>query len=219
MEESLRFFYDMMVVDKTCVPIEEYTALKYDGGTVGMNGLYSGKYAMFVHPEYGCLYLNKSYGDVPEGTDIGLANMPRPVGILEDVTTTYTSQAYLPANVENPDASWVALKYICIDNAEFFAGPKCMHPGYEFKSVEQADAFNKIIFENRPGLDYEMAMNIMRMPRTLVSLDNTINQGQAKINELIFTDMSKVFRGEMGVNEALIDLKVKGDQFIAEDLK
>jgi hypothetical protein len=53
----------------------------------------------------------------------------------------------------------------------------------------------------------------------LISRDNTISQGYAKINALIDADMSLVFNGEMSVDMALKDLKIKGDQYIAEDLK
>ncbi|GHV90370.1 sugar ABC transporter substrate-binding protein [Spirochaetia bacterium] len=219
MKESLQFFYDMLMVDKTSVPLDEYTALRLQDDIVAMNGLYSGRYAMWVAPVYGCLYLNKSYGEIPPGTDIGVTNLPRPVGSSGPVSVTYTSTASIPANVKNPEAAWAALKFITIDHAELFAGPKAMHPGYQFKSVEDANAFNDIIFRDHPGLDYDMAMKIMPLSRALVSKDNTIIQGQAKINELIKANMSLVFNGEMSVDAALKDLKTKGDQYIAEDLR
>jgi multiple sugar transport system substrate-binding protein len=219
MKESLQFFYDMYMVDQSCVPFAEYKALRLQDDIVAMNGLYSGRYAMWIAPVYGCLYLNKSYGEIPPGTDIGMTNFPRPVGSAGPITVTYTSQASIPANVKDPAASWAALKYICIDNAELFAGPKSMHPGYQFKTKAEADAFNKIIFSNHPGLDFDMAMKVMALPRTLVSKDNTRIQGQAKINDLIKADMSLVFNGEMTPDAALKDLKTKGDQYIAADLK
>jgi multiple sugar transport system substrate-binding protein len=219
MKESLQFFYDLFMADKSCVPLEEYTALRLHDDIVAMNGLYSGRYAMWVAPVYGCLYLNKSYGDIPPGTDIGTTNFPRPVGSSGSITTTYTSTASIPANVENPEASWTAIKYICIDRADLFAGPKAMHPGYAFKTVEEANKFNDIIFRNHPGLDYDMAMKVMALPRTLISRDNTYVEGQSKINDLIRANMSRVFNGEMTIDEALRDLKAKGDQYIAEDLK
>jgi hypothetical protein len=59
----------------------------------------------------------------------------------------------------------------------------------------------------------------MALPRTIVSRDNTHVQGQAKINALIDADMSLVFNGEMSVDAALKDLKTKGDEYIAADLK
>jgi multiple sugar transport system substrate-binding protein len=219
MRESLQFFYDLYMVDKSCVPLEEYAALKLYGDTTGMNGLYSGRYAMWVAPVYGCLYLNKSYGDIPPGTDIGMTNLPRPTGSPSPITVTYTSTASIPANVENPEASWAAIKYICIDRADLFAGPKVMHPGYEFKNLDEANKFNDLIFRNHPGFDYDMAMKVMALPRTLISRDNTRVEGQAKINDLISANMSRVFNGEMTVDEALRDLKTKGDQYIAEDLR
>jgi multiple sugar transport system substrate-binding protein len=219
MKESLQFFYDMVMVDKTCVPLDEYTALRFHDDIVAMNGLYSGQYAMWAAPVYGCLYLNASYGEIPAGTDIGTTNFPRPVGSAGPITPTYTSTASIPANAKNPDASWVALRYITIDHAELFAGPKAMHPGYQFKTVEEANTFNDIIFRNHPGLDYDMAMKVMPLSRTLISRDNTVIQGQAKINDLIRADISLVFGGEMSVDAALRDLKAKGDQYIAEDLK
>jgi multiple sugar transport system substrate-binding protein len=219
MRESLQFFYDMFMVDQSCIPFEEYTALQLHNDPNAMNGLYSGRYAMWLAPVYGSLYLNKSYGEIPAGTDIGMTNFPRPVGSAGPITIAYTSQASIPANVENPEASWAALKYICIDNAELFAGPKAMQPGYEFKTVEEANAFNTIIFRDHPGLDFDMAMEVMALPRTLISKDNSHIEGQAKINDLIKADMSLVFNGEMSVSAALADLKAKGDQYIAEDSK
>ncbi|MCL2320422.1 MAG: extracellular solute-binding protein [Treponema sp.] len=219
MKESLQFFSDMVMGDKTCVPLEEYMALRYSDDIVGMNGLYSGKYAMWVAPVYGCLYLTKPYGELPPGTDIGMANFPRPVGAANSSSVTYTSTASIPANAKNPDAAWTTIKYICIDHAELFAGPKAMHPGYAFKTVDDANKFNSIIFTGKPGLDYNMAMRVMALPRTLISRDMTIIQGQAKINDLITADLTMVFNGEMTVDAALKDLKTKGDQYIAADLK
>jgi multiple sugar transport system substrate-binding protein len=219
MKESLQFFYDMVMVDKTVVPLAEYTALQYSSDPNGIAGLYSDKYAMFIAPVYASLYFNKGYGEVPVGTDVGLANMPRPVGYPDSITTTYTSQASIPANVANPEASWTAIRYICIDRADLFAGPKAMHPGYQFKSIEEANAFNQIIFQDHPGLDFDMCMRVMALPRVLISRDNSVIQGNSKISDLIRADMSSVFNGEMGVDEALADLKTKGDQYIADDLR
>lgn len=218
-KESLQFFYDLSMVDKTIVPLDEYTALKYSNDTNGMNGLYNDKYAMFVAPVYACLYLRSSYGEIPQGTDIGLTNLPRPADSDGPVSVCYTSTASIPANAENPEAAWTAIKYICIDHADLFAGPKAMHPGYQFKTKEEADAFNEIIFENSPGLDKEMAMEVTALDRKLVTKDNTHLEGQAKINELIQADMSLVFNGEMSVEDALADLKAKGDQYIKDDTK
>jgi multiple sugar transport system substrate-binding protein len=219
MKESLQFFHDLYMVDGSAVPLAEYTALKLDNDTTGMKGLYGGRYAMWVAPVYGTLYLNKSYGEIPADTDIGVTNLPRPASSAGPITTSYTSQACIPANAPDKDAAWTAIKYICIDRADLFAGPKAMHPGYQFKTVEDANKFNEIIFGNHPGLDFDMAMKVMALPRTIVSRDNTHVQGQAKINELINATMSRVFNGEMSVDAALKELKTKGDQFILADLK
>ncbi len=219
MKESLQFFYDLAMVDGSVVPLSEYTALKLDNDTVGMRALATSRYAMWVAPVYGCLYLNKSYGEIPADTDIGMTNLPRPVGSAAPVTTSYSSQACIPANAPDKEAAWTAIKYICIDHAELFAGPKAMHPGYQFQNAADAEKFNAIIFRDHPGLDYNMAMKVMALPRTIISRDNTHVQGQAKINELINADMTRVFNGEMSVDAALKDLKTKGDQFIAADLK
>lgn len=218
-KESLQFFYDMVMVDQSIVPLDEYTALKYQSDPNGMNGLYNDKYAMWVAPVYGTLYLNESYGEVPEGTDIGLANFPRPADVSENISVTYSSTASIPANAKNPEAAWTALKYICIDNAELFAGPKAMHPGYLLNTKEEADAFNEIIFSNHPGLDKEMAMEVMAQERKLVTKDNTHIEGQAKINELVTANMTMLFNGEMSVDDALADLKEKGDQYIKDATK
>ena len=219
MKESLRFFYDMVMGDKTVMPLDEYTALQLDADVNGMNGLYSDRYAMWVAPVYGCLYLNESYGDIPEGTDIGLTNFPRPAGASESSTIVYTSTGSIPSNVENPEAAWTALKYICIDHADLYAGSKAMHPGYDFPDEASAKTFNELIFSNHPGLDYDMAMDVMLLPRKMVNRDNPIIQGQGKINDLILADMSLVFNGEMSVDDALADLKTKGDEFITAELK
>lgn len=219
MKESLQFFYDLAMVDKTIVPLSEYTALKLDNDTIGMKGLYTGRYAMWVAPVYGALYLKSSYGEITPGTDIGMTNLPRPVGASGSVSVSYSSQACIPANSPDKEASWIALKYVCIDHAELYAGPKAMHPGYQFQDRASADKFNELIFKGKPGLDFDMAMKVMALPRTIISRDNTHVQGQAKINELINADMSLVFNGEMSVDAALKDLKTKGDQFIAADLK
>ena len=217
MEESLQFFYDLFQ-DGTCVPLSEYTALKYNTDSVGMNGLYSGRYAMWIAPVYGCLYLNSSYGEIPAGTDIGMANVPRPVDVSKPVTTSYTSQTCIPVNTPDEEASWILMKYANIDHPILFAGQKAMHPGFQFKTKAEADAFNEIIF-NKPGLDKSMAMEIMALPRTIVSRDNTHLEGQAKINDLINANISLVFNGEMTVRDALKDLKQKGDKFIEADMK
>lgn len=218
-KESLQFFYDLMMVDKSIMPMEEYVALNLSGDTDGMIGLYSGRYAMFVVPVYGSNYLKEIYGKIPEGTDIGMTNLPRPVGAARSISTMYTSTASIFANTKNKEGAWTALKYICIDHAELFAGPKIMHPGYEFKTEAEANAYNNLLFKDRPGLDYDMTMRVMALPRDLVTKDNTVVQGQAKINDLVKANMSLVFNGEMTVDAALKDLKVKGDQYIAEDLK
>lgn len=216
-KESLQFFYDMAMVDQTLVPISEYTTLKYNSDTNGMIGLYNGKYAMWVAPVYGCLYLNDSYSEVPEGTNIAMANLPRPVGSTENISITYSSQASIPANAPNPEASWALLKFICIEHPELFAGPKAMHPGV-IQTPEEAEEMNEIIFGNHPGLDAEQAISIINQDRTLITKDNTHVEGQVKINDLIQADMALVFNGEMSVDEALADLKTKGDQYIQEDM-
>ena len=218
-KESLQYFYNLAMVDKCVVPLSEYTTLKYGNDTNGMNGLYNGKYAMFLVPVYGCLYLRPSYGEIPKGTDIGLANMPRPADSDGPVSTCYTSTASIPANVENPEASWTFLKYFCIDHAELFAGAKAIQPGYQFKTKEEADKFNEYVFSDSPGLDKDMALKVMALDRKLVTKDDTHVEGQAKINDLIVSDMSLVFNGEMSVDDALADLKAKGDQYIKEDTK
>jgi multiple sugar transport system substrate-binding protein len=185
-----------------------------------MKGLYSDRYAMWVCPAYGQLYLDTTYaGDLPDGVDIGMTNFPRPVGSAGPVTITYTSTVSIPANVENPDAAWALAKYMCIDHADYFAAPKAMEPGYMFKGEAEANAFHDIVFRNHPGFDYDMAMSVMALPRTLVNKDNTRIEGQLKINDLILAVMSRVFNGEMSVDNALAELKTRGDQYIAEDLK
>lgn len=215
-KESLDFFYNMAMVDKCIVPSEEYIALQYHKDPTGMAGLYNDKYAMWIAPVYGCLYLNESYGEIPEGTDIGVVDMPTVDGGAT-VTTCYTSTASIPSNCSDPDAAWELIKYICIDRADLFAGPKAMHPGYEFKSDEDRDAFNHIIFDGKPGLDVDMAMEVMAMDRTLVSKDTTVRKGQVGINEAIKNTMSLVFAGEMSVDEGLAELKKQGDAAIEAD--
>jgi multiple sugar transport system substrate-binding protein len=218
MRQSMQFFHDMMYVDQSLVPIEEIAVRRWDTANIAINGLYNDKFAMCRMPVFGCLYLNESYGKIPPGTDIGMANMPRPSNYNGFVSTTYTSTASVPANVKNPQAAWDTIKYICIDHAELFAGPKAMHPGYEFKTKADADLFNDIIFRNHPGFDYDGAMKLMPMPRTLVTTDITVVQGQARILDLLRANSTLVFNGEMTVEAALRDLKTKGDQYIAEDL-
>ena len=217
MKESLDFFYNLSN-DGFIVPLDEYTALQYDSDTVAMNGLYSDKFAMYACPVYGCLYLNENYGEVPEGTDIGMTNIPRPADVENPTTITYSSTASIPTSSKNPEAAWTALRYICIDHAELFDGPKANLPAYSFKTEEEANDFYDIVFSGHPGLDYDMCMEIMALPRDQVSKDNTIVQGQMKIKELINANIPMVFNGEMTVDEALADFKEKGDQFIADDL-
>jgi len=173
---------------------------------------------MFLVPVYGCLYLNKSYGDIPEGTDIGMAYMPVPSGTTGSVTSFYTSTCSIPSNVENKDAAWTLLKYICFDRADLFAGDKAMHPGFDFKSEADAKPFLEKIF-NKPGLDQVQAIAQMNKPLTLKSQDITYLYGQAKINELIKTNATLVFNGEMTVEECLQLLKTEGDKAIADDMK
>ncbi|MGB8452906.1 MAG: extracellular solute-binding protein [Anaerocolumna sp.] len=219
MKQSLQYFVDLALKDKSIVPLDEYKTLKYDTDSTAMQGLYTGKFAMWIAPVYGNLYLNESYGDVPEGTDIGMVNMPTLDG-GPSITTCYSSTASIPAHVENPEAAWTLLKFICIEHADLFAGPKGMHPAYQFKTEEEAKSFNSIIFGEgkRPGLDYDMALKTMAEDRVLVSKDNTIIQGQATTTELMESVMSLVFNNEFGVDEALQELKTKVDAAITEDL-
>ncbi len=213
MKESLEFFYKLMMEDKCVVPYAEYKALQYVNDTTGMAGLYNGKYAMFVAPVYACLYLKPSYGEVPEGTDLGLADMPTVDG-GPCITTCYTSTASIPASAPDPDAAWEAIKYITITRADLFAGPKSMHPGYALKTAEEKEAFNSIIFSGKPGLDYDMAMEVMGRDRTLVSNDTTIRAGQVEINDIIDNTLTLVFNGEMSVDDALAKMKSEGDTAI-----
>jgi len=217
MLESLQFFYQMSMVDECVVPYADYMALQYYKDSIGMAGLYNGKYAMWIAPVYGCLYLKSSYGEIPEGTDIGLADMPTVEG-GETVTTCYTSTASIPANTPDAQASWEALKYLTLTHAELFAGNKAMHPGYTLKTDEEKEAFNSIIFSNKPGLDYDMAMTVMARDRALVSKDNTISVGQVTINEAIRKYMTLVFTGEMTPEDALANIKDEGDAAIAAGL-
>ena len=110
-KESVEYFYQLAVEDECIVPYEEYTALQYHKDPTGMAGLYNGKYAMWIAPVYGCLYLKSSYGDVPEGTDIGLCDLPTPDG-GETITTCYSSTASIPASCEDPQAAWEALNIL-----------------------------------------------------------------------------------------------------------
>ena len=219
MRESLQFFADMAFKDKSLVPLDEINALKYTDEITAMQGLYNGKFAMWIEPVYGNLYLKESYGAVPEGTDIGVVNMPTVDG-GPSITTCYTSTASIPANVENPEAAWALLKFITIDHPELYAGPKAMHAAVNFPTEEQTKTFNELIFGEgkRPGLDFEMAMETISLPRTLVSKDNTLIQGQAKITEVMDAVMTLVFNGEMSPEDALAELKTKADEGIKADL-
>ena len=215
-KESIDFFYKLMMEDKCIVPYAEYKALQYVNDTTGMAGLYNGKYAMFVAPVYACLYLKPSYGEVPEGTDLGLADMPTVEGGAP-VTTCYTSTASIPASAPDPDAAWEAIKFITIDRADLFAGPKAMHPGYALKTDEEKEAFNSLIFKEKPGLDYDMAMEVMARDRTLISTDSTIRAGQVQINDLLDQYLTQVFNGEMSTDDALAKLKTEGDAAVKAD--
>lgn len=219
MKESLQYFADLSLKDRCMVPLDESAALKYENDTNAMQGLYNGKFAMWISPSYSNLYLSEGYGGIPEGTDIGMVNIPAPDG-GQTISTCYSSTASIPSSVEDPEAAWTLLKFITIDHADLFAGPKAMSPGYKFKTEEEAAAFNDLIFDhgNRPGFDYDMAMKTMLAPRTLVSRDNTIIQGQTAINETMISVMTMVFNGEMTVDEGLAELKTKADEAIKKDL-
>lgn len=217
-KESLQFFYDMAMTDQCIVPYDEFMALQYTNDTTGMAGLYNGKYAMWIAPVYGCLYLKASYGEVPEGTDIGIADMPTTDG-GEAVTTCYTSTVSIPAACENPEAAWEAVKYVCFERADLFAGVKAMNPGYLLKDEKEQEEFYNVIFSEKPGLDYDMAMDVMKRDRVLVSKDCTVSAGQTQINDLINETMSLVFTGEMSVDDALAKLKTDGDAAVAAALE
>ena len=193
-----------------------------DGDDNAIIGVYEKRVAMAFTPVYGCQYLRKAWGGeaAPEGDYLGMVDLPTLKGGVENITTTnYTSTASIPANVRDPEAAWTLLKYICIDRADLFAGPKCMNPGYEFKTKEEAEAFYDIIFGNSPGLDVEMAKDVLiNYDRTLCATDNTIMAGQAKILEEANADVSLVFAGEMSVEDCLATMKAKGDEYIAADL-
>jgi multiple sugar transport system substrate-binding protein len=221
MKESLQFFYDVLMNDKSAMPLDEISALQLYRSQNGIKGLYDGRYAMWFNPVFGCNYLDDSYtgGNLPAGTSIGMTNFPKPVGASKPVAVAYTSTASIPANVKDQDAAWALIKFLCLDRADLFAGSKCMHPGYSFKTAAEADAFNDIIFRNHPGFDAEEALEVMKMDRDLVSKDNTIVQGQAGINTLLDAFIIRVFNWEISVDAALAELKTKGDQYIADDLK
>ncbi len=216
MKESLDFFYKLTMEDKCIVPLSDYTALQYNKDPTGMAGLYNGKFAMWVAPVYGCLYLNASYGEIPEGTDIGLADLPTVDG-GKPISICYTSTASIPANSANPEAAWEVLKYITLSHADLFAGPKAMHPGYQLKTEEEKTNFNSLIFKGKPGLDYDMAMSVMARDRDLVSKDTTIRAGQVAINDAIRNYMTLVFNGEMTPADALAQIKTEGDAAIKAD--
>ena len=93
-----------------------------------------------------------------------------------------------------------------------------MHPAVEFDKEEDKRAFNELIFSEKPGLDYDMAMDTMMKDRTLVSKDCTIKQGYVAIQEGMENIMSLVFSGEMGVEEALSELQQSVDAAITADL-
>ncbi len=218
MKEGMQLWYDMVMVDKTTVPYDEYMTLKYNNDTNGMIGLYNNKYAMWLAPVYGCLYTNESYGKIPAGTKIGIANMPIPNGTSKSVTSFYTSTASIPANVKDKEASWTLLKYICVDRADLFAGPKAMHPGYDFADKSKRLDFEKMIF-NHPGIDQPQCLKLMALDRQIQCQDNTYVIGQAKINDLIKSNATLVFQGELSVDDCLKTLKTEGDKAIAADLK
>lgn len=217
MKESLQLFVDMTFKDECIVPVSEITALKYKDDPAGMAGLYNGKYAMWIAPVYGCLYLKSSYGDIPEGTDIGMVDMP---GLEKGqvVTTCYSSSASIPASAENPEAAWDLLKYICMDRPDLFAGPKGQHSAVVYENKEDERAYNELLFSEKPGLDFDMAMDTMMKDRTLVSKDCTIKQGAVAIQEGMENIMTLVFSGEMGVEEALNELQKSVDEAIKADL-
>jgi multiple sugar transport system substrate-binding protein len=109
------------------------------------------------------------------------------------------------------------LKYITLTHADLFAGPKAMHPGYQLKTDEEKTNFNSLIFKNKPGLDYDMAMSVMARDRDLVSKDNTVKAGQVAINDAIRNYMTLVFSGEMTPADALAQIKAEGDAAIKAD--
>ncbi|AEF80592.1 ABC transporter substrate-binding protein [Leadbettera azotonutricia] len=219
--EDLQFFYDMFMVDKTVMPYDEYMTLQLQDAANGMKALYSGRYAMWIADDGNNLFLDDSYtgGKLPSGTDIGMVGFPRPVGYNGLVTITHGSTTSIPASTKYPDGAWALAKYQCIDHADLFAGPKAMHPGYELKTDAEKLIFYSMLFKGRPGLDYNMAMEVTTRPYTLINRDNTIVQGQQKINDLILANVSRLFNGELTVDAVLSDLKTKGDQYIADDMK
>lgn len=221
MMESLQFVYDMAMEDKTLMPLDEYKTLKLDADQNGMNALYSDRFAMWISPVYSAGYMKPSYGDLPEGTDIGMCNMPRPVDSTEPTTLVFTSTASIPMGVEDPQASWAALRYLCIDAPEYWAGAKTMHPGFAFASDTDKHAFNELILganSGIPGLDSQMAITLLDKTIKEVSKDNPILQGQSKIKDLQTAELTLLFNGEQTVAQCLENLKKKGDAYIAEDI-
>ncbi len=92
-----------------------------------------------------------------------------------------------------------------------------MHPGYALKTAEEKEAFNSLIFSEKPGLDYDMAMEVMGRDRTLISKDTTIRAGQVGINEVLDNCLTLVFNGEMSTADALAKMKADGDAAIRAD--
>lgn len=213
---SLETLYQMAMVDKCVVPVEEYTALKYTSESTGIAGLYNGKYAMYLCPNYGALYLTPAYGEVPEDVKIGLVDMPSLEG-GKNIAYVYSSTASIPATVEDPQVAWDLLKYFCIEQNFLFNGAKANIPGYLLKTEEEKKLFYDAMFKDKPGLDYEEACEVMNRERIYASKDCTISAGQAEINSLMTQTMSLVFAGELSVDEALAIMKEKGDAAIKAD--
>ncbi len=220
-KQSLRFFSDLMLVDKCIVPIEEMKAFGYTNDTQNIIGLYNGKFAMCFVPDYGYQYLEKSFGEVPEGADIGVVDMPTLSG-GKNVTTCYTSTASIPTFCTDEQGAWELIKFMCIENTEYFAGIKCMTPGIEFESPEKAREFYTWMFEHtdeKVGLDHEMALDVLTHERQLVSVDNTYMPGQGKLIEAMKAEIALVFNGESSVDDCLTKLKTVSDNAIADALK
>jgi multiple sugar transport system substrate-binding protein len=219
-KESLQYFYDVFMVDQTAMPMEEYNALQLSNTENAMKALYSDKFAMWMADDGLNLFLSDSYtgGNLPPGTDIGLVNMPRPKGHDGLISVTHGSTTSIPESSKNKDGAWILAKYMCIDRPDLFCAPKGMHPGFEYRNQEEALRFVTMLFKDRPGFDWQGAIDVTMLPRQKVNRDNTVVQGQPRINPLILANLSLVFNGEMTVDECLRDWKIKGDQYITEDL-
>lgn len=214
---SLQFYYDMEMKDKSAWPISEYKALKIDTNPHAI--FLQGKAAMYIQPSFIVKYSSQSsYGFT--NFDYGVANLPKSKSGdgLENVFNI--SDYSIPVNAPNKQAAWTYLKFYCMEAPEIFAQSKAMTPA-NISSLDSAEqqAVGKIIFDY-PHFDQPTGMKtFITNKMTLTPILTTISTAKAEIMDLVKNEVTSCLMGNETPAQAIANMKKQSDELIAKAAK